>query len=265
MRLKEIFKKVLKEQDFSEEAQELSQVLSNYRTDERNLIYRAESNIVDAWREREIRKDRKPRDTGEFTDAVISELEDHIYTQYPKRSQSKFGVTKEYTDKLEMYANHNYIVFPHKSADIASLDIDSFTAYFEDATQNIKNSSNRFYHEKENIDLPDVVEKFLNIVNEPKPTEDLNMGWIGKNWKKAKKAIKKRKADSRTLSRDEAYIVSELELFIKRVGQYFDDLEMNVEPYSAEVIFDGPSYLLINTTFFEDYFVWSDNSWKVNV
>lgn len=264
MKLKKIYKRLLREQGFSEEARELSEKLSDYKTDEKNLIFRAENNVIDTWKEREIRKDRKPRDTGEFTDAVVSELEDHIYTQYPKRSQSKFGVSKEYRSKLVMYADHNYIVFPHKQANIASLDMDSFTAYFEDATQNISDASNRNRLHEENVDLPDMIEKFFGIVNEPKPIEDTDMNWIGENWKELKE-VATRKKDDRDMNRDEVYIAYQLYMFMVNIERYFDDLEHGTKPFSAEIIFDGPSYLLINKDFFGDYFVWSEDEWKLNI
>lgn len=197
--------------------------MSKYKTNSKNLIYRADKGdygILDTWKERKIRKDRKPLDTGKFIDILISELEDSIYPNYPKRKESKFGVTKEYKGKLNMYSGQTYIVFPHKNANIASLNQDSFTAYFDKAQTHFENAIGVYSHE---LDLPGIVDEFLSQSYEVENNQSI-FKWNENKWKKLKEVIENKRTEP-SITGKEAEIISELFLFVVKIERYFSDLE----------------------------------------
>lgn len=258
-------KKILKEQNDKKLAKKLDEKLQGeYLNTNRNLLFRSEQDLADAWNEKKIRKDRNPQDTAAFIDAIIMQLERDHYPEVPKRRKSKFAVTEEGKDQLSMYSGYTFVCFPHQSSNVYSIEEDAFTAYFQEAKSNFEKAVSKWYTSRNEYDFPDVIENFLQTF-----WDEWNGGrgemygetmeFVSNNWKRLRKTTKKLNKNYEDTKKTR--ILSNLYRGFRNIFLYFEEMEKGIVEGYEEIIFDGPSYIIIDETFFDTYIEWSEGSW----
>lgn len=255
---------------------ELNRVLQEkfYNTS-KELLYRGTDKEVDRWQTFSIRKDRKPKDTPVDVDAIIAGLEeDGAYSEYPSRRKSKFAATSGYTVDLFDFGDNVYITFPHETADISSLTIDSIdffadaSIYFMKAFGTFKNverrRGERFYESREFDTIYKFLESYRTFKDSGNENTEVLKIFAEENWKKFKSEVmrgKDLKVDGTTrkfIQGCESALTG-----INKIERYFNYLELGIKPNSFEVMFDGPEYLLVERSYFSDNFKWDGNKWSL--
>lgn len=257
----------MESQEELQKAREMDNLLEeNYYSSCRHLLYRSDTTNAQTWKIKEIRSRRKPMSTPSYLDAIIMQLERDHYPHLPMRSRSKFAVEGNNQLKLSMYSGSTEICFPRKNADIYSLDEDSFTAYFSEARTHIEKGLYRYDREKRDVDLPKVIERFLEIFNNEfvgRQNEMYSdtMEFISNNWNELRE--ESRDANSIKGNKHEKFIGNRIYRFLRNLNSYFQNLEKGVQAESEEVIFNGSDYLLVDVGFFNEFFDWYDKRWQL--
>lgn len=239
------FKNLLTEQNH---VYKLRDLLNNEYHMGNDLLVRGSNVEIDLFKEREIRKDRKPRDTIKLADAIIDGIEDGFYPDVPKRSQSKFAATDDNIDEVQQYGDFVYYCFPHKSAKIVSLEHDSLQ-YFEDmrglTTFVLKNFLGEFSHQK----VPNT-HAFMAAIFDAKNHGDLNSLYnhARRNWDEV--VYELNNIDQADFDQQQEDLFWDVSFRLEQIQNYFEDMKSGIQPNSKEVIFDGPKYLIVNRRFF---------------
>lgn len=223
-------------------------------------VYRGSSYDIDQFQEREIRKDREPRDTSSITDNFINGVEDGYYPDVPKRSQSKFGTV--FKKEAKRYGDYVYVVIPHKEANVVSLSRDSID-YFYGFRPGVEKLQK--YIEDELPKLSKLLEIFQNRYSDKRGLfyeEDGSYGFyeLAKNhWDEIKGEIERlrkvgipfnKEVDG--LKSDVSYkmLVRNIEKWKSGIEDYFGEMKEGVQSNADEVIFDGPKYLIVQQDFY---------------
>jgi len=255
-----------------EDTNKLSNVLPEFQTDipPSKLLYRGSKIDIGNWKVRDIRKDRKPRDTHEYLQKIFDLVAEKMYPNVPKRSESKFAANS--VSEAERYAASMYdgsggsvkVVFPEKGANVASFDSDTLTLYFGavesyfnqfdwnldskvELTDNPIGKNQKLYHKFIDLAL-DVFDRKTHKINEFVEIIKNHGDEIKKYAKKEK--IKREKLGNKVLGA------------INTIEAYFEEMKAGISGSAEEVIFDGNKYLAIEKEFFEETFEF-DGKWKV--
>lgn len=251
----------------------LSGILSQFQMDipPSKLLYRGSNVDIGDWKVRDIRKDRKPRDTHEYLQTTIDLVAEKMYPNVPKRSESKFAANS--VSEAERYAASMYdgsggsvkVVFPEKGANVASFDSDTLTLYFGavesyfnqidwnldssvELTDNPIGKNQKLYHKFINLAL-DVFDRKTHKTNEFVEIIKNHGDEIKAYAKKDK--IKHEKLGEKVLGA------------INTIEAYFEEMKPGISGNAEEVIFDGDKYLAIEKEFFEKNFEF-DGKWKLD-
>lgn len=257
----------------SEREDKLKTLLKNeYYLPNRLLIRGSDHNIED-FKEFDIRKDRKPRDTSRSSNAVIAALEDGYYTNRPKRRESKFATLQNNRALASKFGDSVYYVFPHKSAKIASFYQDSieYTNGLAPGYSRIR----RFISEGDFpilfafIEVMREIKKFDMFFNEQATKHKDLYSFIKQNWPDLKQEIEKlfnldiRSSKEFKDAKPEITVekvVNSYQNWIQGFENYFSEMVDGI-PKSGnakEVMFDGPKYLEANQSYFNSNFDYTD-------
>ncbi len=244
MRLKELLK-----EDNGDAKEKLISLLKNkYRTTD-PLLLRGTDDKVDLFKEKQIRKDRKPRDTDEKTDVIVSAVEDEFYSNYPKRQESKFAVTEDRYDTASEYGSNVYYCFPHNSAFVASLPNDAIDYLPNYVAFELRELLDSVDYMKAPAILG-FVETYLNTKTSTGATMNQLYSYIRREWGEMLEEYNKLHGIRNTINdKDAANKLQDVGWFIGGIKKYFDELEQGVRESSGEVLFDGPSYLVVSRSY----------------
>lgn len=252
-------KSLLTEQKSVEKLNNLLQ--EKYRDDIRHLIYRGTSTSVENYDVRQIRKDRIPRDTPMIIEGIVSAYEQNLYSNYPKRSESKFGATNRKV--VSVYGSHQVVVFPEKDASVKSLEKDSTPIFFKPAFYSLKrvledSSFNRWMKNLKEKGFKDLL-NFFGLAIKFK-VGNLNFdswkNYLNKNLNSVLKEVKKLSSSDLDDS-----IAENVTYVFHNIERYFKQGKDQVGQNDDEVIFDGDTYLRVDPKIFESNFMWSGRRW----
>lgn len=265
------FKKILENKEEQTAARYLDDQLKlEYKNENKNLLYRKDETLIDTWKERDIRKDRKPLDTDTLVNKIVKCLEVKKFSNVPKRSKSKFAVSEGGKENLSLYSGYTYICFPHEDADVVSLNKDSYTKYFEKAYKHLRSAKERYDEDSGRFELkreevPEVIIKFMDqLLDDWRYDKSFveTRNFICKNYDE----IVNKTADASSNSYEfhaTPKLLNDLVTAFSKIESYFRDMEAGIKKGSEEVIFDGPSYILVHPDFFDEYFKWMDGMWQL--
>lgn len=221
-----------------------------------NLIIRGTDEKIDKFKEKKIRKDRSPRDTKSFTDALVNGIEDGYYPNVPKRSESKFAGTPDQISEIQQYGEYIYYCFPHETADVKSLPNDAinyFDAPFSSTPELLLKNVKK--------DLSPCFVELLKILRLGIPKR---MYQYGKNqWScvlievdklKPRELIKNPEDLEGERLEDFIRMIESVKNYVNNVTDYFTEMEDGVTLGSSEVIFDGPKYLIVERDYLSENF-----------
>ncbi len=256
-----------------EDKNSLSDVLSEFQMDipPSKLLYRGSKVDIGNWKVRDIRKDRKPRDTHEYLQKIFDLVAEKMYPNVPKRSESKFAANS--VSEAAKYAASMYdgsdgsvkVVFPEKEANVASFDSDTLTLYFG-AVESYFNQID--WNLDSNVELTDnpigknqkLYHKFIDLALDvfDRKTHKINdfVEIIKNHGDKIKTYAKKEKIKHEKLGEKVLGAINTIEA-------YFEEMKSGISGSAEEVVFGGDKYLAVEKEFFEDNFEFN-GSWKLD-
>lgn len=240
------FKKLLLEKNRKDK---LKRLLNERYQVFNTLLVRGTNYNVQHFEEKEIRKDRKPVDTGEKEDVIVSAIEDAYYPNVPKRQRSKFAATESKEEEVIQYGENIYYCFPHKDADVVSLPKDAITYFRGYMSFDLRHLLKNFEYQK----LPATmgfVEEYQNATSISAGVNQL-YNYVRRNWKDIVEEMRSIEFDKEKLETDSKSldVLFDVKEYISDIHEYFDSMKEGVRDPSPEVIFDGPKYLLVNKSY----------------
>lgn len=256
------FKKLLEQEEKLKKIESLLQ--SDFQGSQYPTIYRGTRNSVDVFDVREIRKDRRPTGTRLEAQGLVDAYENNVYTNWPKRSESKFGSP----DRVSAggYGPHEVVVFPEKSADVCWIEYDPTTQFFHDSYSALKTiiDSKMFGEFLDILDMNGFEEssQFLfkaeKFYKDQVSYEEYNK-YLNSNIEGLRNEYEELKNEKTELQHQRG----ELLKVFRAIEMYFSTLKEGANKGAYEVIFNGEKYMRIDADFFEDNFSWSGKRWKV--
>lgn len=243
----------------SEEAvARVASLLKNQFRNDLPKLYRATDRDFDGqYTVREIRKGRKPIGGAAGAQLILDFLTQKKYDDVPKRSESKFAAAGNDEGRLNVFGDNEFLVFPDKTADIASFEKDTKRARndWENALYMVKNDLTRkengeFYYGTSEKKYDLIGEFFYLVFNEGK---EKNLSFLKNNWKDLREEFKKAKKEN-------PGIASEISELIN--PSYLQMLKKQIELGDSEVVFDGSKYLYVRKHFFDQHFEKRGSKWK---
>lgn len=252
------------------------------------------------WEVKNIRKNRKPRDTGKWIDNIIEQVRSKYYPNIPSRRKVKFaGSGPIGLEEIKKYGMP-YLVFPERNSNVHSLKKDAIF-YFEDIKKaaidirkHVRGGKN-YMGEKSSKAYKEVIEKFndkyedlielLKIFDFTGLIRDVSFGY---NWNKSPsklvvecrefiydldknhdKFLDKEKSE-KNLTKSKVYgklskAVENLEIFLGSVSSYFSEMRSGVEPNSGEVIYSGDQYICVHRDFWKFFMKFDFKNQRVGV
>lgn len=257
MRLKDILKESNSDIKSSDDLEELEEELASGKWYmEEELIYRGETfRDTSTWKVRKIRKNRKPKDTPPYIQAIVDGMAANFETDYPLRSESKFGGGSYRKGELKGYGDLK-VCFPQKSASVFNRHHDTYTLFQTLSTKakSIKAS------DKDKIDkerYPHIY-KFLKYLESPHDKREKIFQLLTKHYSEIFDSCVNLVEKNTLITFEYMYD------FLDEIQEgYFGELEKGVSSHSYEHIFDGEKYLVVDAEIFERGFHFEDGLWKL--
>lgn len=233
------------------------------------LLIRGSNNHVEKFKQFEIRKNRKPRDTSRSSNDIIAALEDGYYPTRPKRRESKFATVKGKFEIASKFGSNTNFVFPHKTSNIVSFPEDSID-YIKGLGPGYKRFVEQYLDVKKFPVLHGLVETYSDIKNfdtfffsEQKGIKHKGLySFIKQNWLKLKEEIRElNRVDvsdddiigGSKVGRTANRVIENYQTWVSGFEKYFSKMMKGVPSGQKieEVMFDGPKYLSVNLDFLQ--------------
>ncbi len=226
------------------------------------LLFRGEKGMEDIWEIRGIRKDRKPRDTNPLIHVIVDAINEAERYQVPKRSGAKFAGGLNRADDMKEYGELT-ICFPEKSQKIYHLEGDSF-ADFMYANKKLKDITFLNGEDVENLsDEYQYFSNFFHILNQVNLDLNALYNFIKETYRDTFDQAKELSQTVKHGPDIKSAAKSMKRMFQIIRDEYYEKIDVGVNPNAHEHIFGGDYYLSIKKEDFEGNFEYVNESWRL--